>query len=595
MTAEPSSFEQLMVELINRARSDPQGELDHLILQDTPAVGAESGITAALRFFGVDIDLLRSQLDGVQAVAPLAWNEALGVSSHTHSQLMIDFDTQSHFLPGEPGLGARITQAGYQSFQSVAENIFAFTESPVHGHAGFYIDWGVGPGGIQNPAGHRLAILDPDYDEIGIGAIAENNPNTDVGPFVVTQHFGTRFGISPMLTGVVIDDFDNDDFYDIGEGLGNVEVTASGTQGTFSTVTYGSGGYSLALPNGTYTVTFTGEDLGGDVVRSVTISGENVKLDAEVDDVQAPLGAISGGVTADSIIGTNGNDTIFGFGGDDRIFGKDGADDLRGGANNDMLAGQAGDDSLRGESGNDRVFGGDGNDVVFGGSGNDYVRGDAGNDEVHGGIGDDEVIGSFGNDRVFGDAGNDLVSGEEGNDRVHGGAGDDKVFGGTGDDYGEGNDGNDVLGGSRGLDRLFGGNGNDVLAGQHDADFLAGGAGDDRMFGGGDNDILIGSGGNDLLVAGAGDDRLEGGRGNDVLSGGDGADAFIYNLGVDRINDFQNDVDEIVLVGFNFANATAALNVASQSGANVVFNFGGGNVLTVRNTTEADLLDDLLV
>ena len=254
MTVAPTEFEQMMLELINRARSDPSGELDHLILQDDPAIGAEGGITGALRFFEVDIALLRSQLDGVAAVAPVAWNENLATSADTHSQLMLDFDQQSHNLPGELGLGDRIRDAGYQ-FRRAAENIFAFTESPVQGHAGFYIDWGFGPGGIQDPAGHRLAILSPNFTEVGLGVLEQTDPNANTGPFLVTQHFGQRSGTGPFLTGVVIDDLNDDDFYGFGEGLGGVSVEAvgiNGTTGTFSTVTYATGGYTLEVANGTY-------------------------------------------------------------------------------------------------------------------------------------------------------------------------------------------------------------------------------------------------------------------------------------------------------------------------------------------------------
>ena len=161
MTAGPSDQEQLIVELINRARADPAGEVDRLVLQDSPVVGVEPAITLALTVFNVDIDLLRSQLDGIDPMAPLAWSEALGQSSQAHSQLMLDFEEQSHFLPGETSLLDRFEDAGYTGLTRAGENIFAYAESPLHGHAGFFIDWGMGPGGLQSPAGHRHIMLDP--------------------------------------------------------------------------------------------------------------------------------------------------------------------------------------------------------------------------------------------------------------------------------------------------------------------------------------------------------------------------------------------------------------------------------------------------
>ncbi|MGB5570170.1 MAG: hypothetical protein WBM81_12795 [Sedimenticolaceae bacterium] len=41
-------FEQLMLEYINRARMDPQGEFDRFILSSSPVQAVESNITQAL-------------------------------------------------------------------------------------------------------------------------------------------------------------------------------------------------------------------------------------------------------------------------------------------------------------------------------------------------------------------------------------------------------------------------------------------------------------------------------------------------------------------------------------------------------------------
>src|SRR5262249_53112763 len=45
-----------------------------------------------------------------------------------------------------------------------------------------------------------------------------------------------------------------------------------------ATTTFGSGGYSLQLSPGTYTVTFSGGALGAAVVRTVTVGGANARL-----------------------------------------------------------------------------------------------------------------------------------------------------------------------------------------------------------------------------------------------------------------------------------------------------------------------------
>lgn len=250
MTTEPSAFEQFLVEFINRARADPQGEFDRLILSADRNIGVQDDITRALTFFDVDLALFARQLETAEAAAPVAWNAALGLSAARHSELSLLFDEQSHNLPGEPGLLDRVVLEGYEAPRIIGENVFAFVTSPAFAHAGFYVDWGIGPGGIQDPAGHRNTILDDRFTEIGIGVVEVTDETKTTGPFIVTQHFGDRFNTGPHLTGVVIDDRDGDDFYDIGEGLGGVTVTATDGTSTFSTVTYESGGYTIELPRG---------------------------------------------------------------------------------------------------------------------------------------------------------------------------------------------------------------------------------------------------------------------------------------------------------------------------------------------------------
>ena len=108
--------------------------------------------------------------------------------------------------------------------------------------------------------------------------IVESDVRTSVGPHVITQNFATRFDYKPQLTGVVINDLDSDRFYDVGEGVGNVLITATGSAATFTTTTWDAGGYNLALPSDTYQVTFK---QGSKVwSTSASVGSENVKLDA---------------------------------------------------------------------------------------------------------------------------------------------------------------------------------------------------------------------------------------------------------------------------------------------------------------------------
>ena len=287
--AKPTVNEWHMFTLINRMRTNPSAEL--ALLLNT----GNADIDGALAFFNVDQVELQSQWDLLVATDPLAWADELEDAAKSHTDLMIQFDQQSHNLPGEPSLGDRITNAGY-SWSTAAENIFAFSTSVLHGHAGFAIDWGDddnnstnGYGtGIQSPPGHRNNIINSNFREIGIDITPEDNPSSSVGPLVITQNFGNRSSINGKgyLIGTAYRDIDNDTFYDPGEGLDNVVITITGTGGTSFSQTLGSGdfspgtgAYQSLLNPGTYQVVSSqnGNQLSS---SNITINAnENLLLD----------------------------------------------------------------------------------------------------------------------------------------------------------------------------------------------------------------------------------------------------------------------------------------------------------------------------
>ena len=285
--AQPSAQEQYLLELINRFRINPAAEYNLLVNSE------DSDVNRAIAFFGVDKNVLSNQWSTLSAAQPLAWSNQLGSSADTHSQLMINFDQQSHNLPGEPNLLNRINGAGSNSYSAVAENIFAYSNSPFYAHAGFSIDWGDDDGnanngygtGIQNPAGHRVTLLNDTYREVGLGIIEENNPSTRVGPEVVTQHFGFRStGVNEWLLGVAFRDFNDDDFYSVGEGLSAVTVNISGAGGFNTSVQTGlAGGYQALVPQGTYSVSFSRNGSTLQTVNNVVVGDNNVKQDLQLD------------------------------------------------------------------------------------------------------------------------------------------------------------------------------------------------------------------------------------------------------------------------------------------------------------------------
>ena len=572
--SEPTNFEQEMLELVNRARLDPQGEYDALIGTSADAAGVTAEIRNAVRYFDVDLDLFKEQLAAFDPVAPLAWSSELKIAAQGHSKQMIAFDSQSHQLPGEPGLGARITAAGYKNWRMLGENIFAYTTDPVTGHAGFYIDWGDTPTGMQTPAGHRRSILNGNFTDIGISAIAEADSATAVGPWVVTQNLGTQFRDVPQLVGVVLQDVDGDRFYDAGEGLGGVTITATNASGTrFVTTSWGSGGYQIELASGTYEVVFSGGDLTGPITSTVTIADANVKLDGFAAD------AASAQKARVQHQGTAGNDWITPGSGDNTVLGGAGVDmvsfvDLAQAVNinlenrvalsggdiitlesienatgtiyGDFIQGDENDNLLRGLGGYDWFVGTAGRDTYQGGSGRDmisYVHSqegvtvDLGNGIGTAGLAEhdsydsiERVTGSIYNDLIFGSDGEDDFRGLGGYDWFVGsGGGKDRYDGGSGFDTvayslspsgvvaslltGRGSAGDAARDLYTSIERLTGSNFDDVLTGDHGRNELRGLYGEDTLYGNG------------------GVDRLTGGGSDDYLDGGDGFDYAIFSKG----------------------------------------------------------------
>ncbi|KIT15621.1 DUF4214 domain-containing protein [Jannaschia aquimarina] len=332
-THTPTDFEQMMLELVNRARRDPEGEI-----VDAVGPGVQSNVASAMRYFGVDVRAYEQQLSALDPVAPLAWNGKLADAAAGHTARLVEEEAQTHQFPDGPSMGERIRDAGYR-YNAAAENVYSHTDDPVQGHAGFFIDWGFDSGeteftpnfesmgdGIQDPAGHRNNIMSTRYTEIGIAA-QETGPDLKVGPWVVTQNFGNRFDYEAQLVGVVIDDLDGDDFYDIGEGLDGITVTATGSAGTFTTTTWDSGGYQMVLPRGDYTVTFTGAEIDGSITASATIADENVKVDAIADEAAPPIESVVRGSEGDDrLLADEGAELqiVVGGGGSDEITDADG-------------------------------------------------------------------------------------------------------------------------------------------------------------------------------------------------------------------------------------------------------------------------------
>lgn len=87
----------------------------------------------------------------------LSLNSRLMAAAKTHTDLMIKANQLSHQLPGEPSLGGRILQTGYQG-SAIAENIAQGQQTPEQAMS----SW-------MNSPGHRANLLEPKYQHLGVG------------------------------------------------------------------------------------------------------------------------------------------------------------------------------------------------------------------------------------------------------------------------------------------------------------------------------------------------------------------------------------------------------------------------------------------
>jgi uncharacterized protein YkwD len=265
--AQPSAQEQQMLELINRMRQAPAAELSLLLNS------GDAAVANALSAFNVNIGTLTQQWSSLLPTAPVAWSSQLSDAALGHNQQMIAAGVQSHQVSGEAALGQRANNAGYTGWNALSENIYAYAESVFQGHAGFAIDWGNGPGGIQSPTGHRNNIMSASFREVGIGITAATGA---VGPLVITEDFGNRSALNgkAWLLGVAFKDLDRDRFYDVGEGLSGitVQVIKSGTTTPIVTTTLNAGGYQALLDPGQYQLNF--------LQNALLLKSENIIIDA---------------------------------------------------------------------------------------------------------------------------------------------------------------------------------------------------------------------------------------------------------------------------------------------------------------------------
>lgn len=276
----PTAEEQYMLELINRARTDPKAE--GIFLATTP----DSGIRLGADFFDVNLKRLKSDFASYAARPPMAFNPQLMASSRRHSKDMAKNNFQNHVGSDDSTISERIADAGY-SFSAINESIYSnLVSNTLFAHAGLNIDWGFGVDGIQAGVGHRAAIMGLgaiDYQEIGISIVSRTGADAvEFGKLSITQDFGNRPSSPDFLTGVAYYDVNENGICEPGEGISGVRVQP--TVGSRHAITSASGGYAIpfSAATGASSVTFSGGDLTPPVDKEFNIVDENVKVDLRI-------------------------------------------------------------------------------------------------------------------------------------------------------------------------------------------------------------------------------------------------------------------------------------------------------------------------
>ena len=248
---QPTAVEQLFLEQLNDARANPAA-------------------------YGTSIGL---NLSGVAASQPLAFDLSLIQASRGHSQDMNVRNYFDHNTPEGQTPGDRLTAVGFP-WTGLGESIaggslYATTADALKG---LIIDTGVAD------LGHRKHLLAIDsffrnQNQVGIGVV--QNGTGGLTNYYTIDSAATSDTTHSFITGVAINDGNNNGKYDLGEGLANVSITArsAGTNTVAGTTTsFSSGGYSLRVGPGTYTVTASGGGLSSPITQTITVGSTNARV-----------------------------------------------------------------------------------------------------------------------------------------------------------------------------------------------------------------------------------------------------------------------------------------------------------------------------
>ncbi len=273
-----------MLELVNRARANPRAEAARL---------------------GLDLNEgLPPNTISPEPKPPLAFHPLLLAAARTHSEWMLAQDIFSHEGANGSTPGDRMSAAGYvfSGWWVWGENIAWKGTTGILNPVQFTKD---SHEGLFRSPGHRENLLNPDFDEIGIGVrtgvftVTNGATVQNYHAVMITQNFARSAATpAPLVLGVVYRDTDGDGFYSAGEGLGGITVMPA--DGTYYAVTSTSGGFAFPAPgtSGTLVVTINGPGVPAPISKTIPLAATNVKVDFEVIH-GVPLGFVPGSARLD--------------------------------------------------------------------------------------------------------------------------------------------------------------------------------------------------------------------------------------------------------------------------------------------------------
>lgn len=256
LSRQPTAQEVYVVELINRARFDPAAEAARY------GIGLNDGIS------GTPISADRKP--------PLAHNLFLLESARLHSQWMLDSDIFSHTGANNSTPGERMAAAGYvftgawANGENIAQAGTTASSIDLTQYAALHHE------GLFKSPGHRVNILGTGFRELGVGQKQGYFINNGINYLssMLTENFA-RSGSSYFITGVIYNDQNSNEFYNVGEGIADATIRVNG-QAYSAFVT---GAYSIPVSNGNYELVISADSLQFDTIYNVQVNGSNVKVD----------------------------------------------------------------------------------------------------------------------------------------------------------------------------------------------------------------------------------------------------------------------------------------------------------------------------